>query len=121
MVVNSCITVFHKTIDEQTRLETWQRFNYGTKDNYTVWSHGAKIAKINKGFTDNDNIKIRVPYELNENLDINNFSLEDIIIIDEITSDIESQQDLIGYDILKITSLTNDNFGNNPHIYIGVQ
>ena len=75
MLVNSCMTVFHKGYDAETRLETWTRFNYGSKAKNTVWSHGGVGAKLNKGFSDANSIRIRIPYELNKNLDINNFEL----------------------------------------------
>lgn len=119
MIVNNCMTVFHKGIDKTTRLEKWTRYNYGSKNNYTVWAHGGFGARFQKGFAEANDLKIRIPYDLNDNLDVSNFEIEDIIVLDEITTDINMQSDLDGYDVFKIKSITNDNFGDSPHIYLG--
>ena len=61
---------------------------------------------------------IRLPYDLNE-LDINNFSIGDVIVQGELTQDIATQQDLKNYQVYNITSIKNNNFGNSKHIHIG--
>ena len=111
MITNSKLTIYHKGFNKQTMLETWQRFNY---DN--VWIFGGKGAIINKGYEDSDNITIRIPYD--KNLNIENFSIGDIIVPEKVTLNITSQQDLSSYDVYNITSIINNNFGNNKHIHI---
>ena len=48
-----------------------------------------------------------------------NIAIGDIIVQGTITTDIDTQQDLSSYDIYNITSINNNNFGNNPHIHLG--
>lgn len=114
MLVNSKLTLYHKTINPTTRLEEWTRHNY---DN--VWFFGGKGAGINKGYVDANDCDVRIPYKQNENLDISNFKKGDIIIPLELKKDIQQQQDLKQYDVYNITSITNNTYGVNPHIHLG--
>ena len=115
MITNNKVTIYHKSgLDVATREELWTRYNY---DN--VWFFGGKGAGINKGYTDANNVDIRIPYDQNNNLDISHFSIGDIIIEGKIETDITKQQDLSDYDIYNITSINNNDFGNNQHIHIG--
>ena len=114
MITNSNLTIYHKNgLDTVTRLEKWARHNY---DN--VWFFGGKGAGINKGYDNANDVEIRLPYDKND-LDINDFAIGDIIVQGTLTTDIETQQDLSNYQVYNITSITNNNFGNNPHIHIG--
>lgn len=114
MITNSSLTIYHKELNEETRLETWQRFNYEN-----VWFFGGKGASINKGYDNANDVEIRLPYNKNNNLDINNFSIGDIIVQGTIDLQINTQQDLKDYLIYNITSIQNNNFGNSKHIHIG--
>lgn len=115
MITNSSLTVYHNSgLDVATHLEKWTRYNY---DN--VWFFGGKGAGINKGYDNANDVEIRIPYGQNENLDIGNFSIGDIVIQGTFNIDITTQQDLNEYLIYNITSINNNNFGNNPHIHIG--
>lgn len=114
MLVNSNLTVYHKTLDNKTRLEKWTRYNYEN-----VWWFGDKGASINKGYADANDVEIRIPYESNENLNIENFTIGDILVQGNLVNDIQTQQDLIHSEVYNITSITNNTFGNNPHIHIG--
>lgn len=114
MICNSKLTIYHQDgLDVATHLEKWRRFNY---DN--VWFFGGKGASLNKGYDNANDVEIRLPYHLNE-LDINNFSIGDIIVQGELTQDIATQQDLKNYQVYNITSIKNNNFGNSKHIHIG--
>ncbi len=119
MIVNNPMTHYHKTIDTNTRLEKWIRINYGTKNNPTIWAHGGLGARFNKGFSEANDLQVRIPYSLNPETDINTFEIDDIIIIDEITDDIQTEADLIQYEVYKIRSITDNKFGNNPHVHLG--
>ena len=112
MITNSNLTVYHKILDEETRLEKWVRNNYSN-----VWAFGGKGSSINTGFENANDINVRVPYF--EGLDVKKFAIGDIIVCEELDKDIETQKDLIDYEIYNITSITNNNFGNNPHLHIG--
>lgn len=114
MITNDSITIYHLGFDVATRNETYTRYNY---DN--VWFFGGKGAGINKGYNDANDVQIRIPYNKNKDLDINNFAVGDIIVQGTIDTDIETQQDLSEYTIYNITSINNNNFGNNQHIHIG--
>ncbi len=114
MLTNSSLTVYHKYYDYAERLEKWKRFNYEN-----VWWFGGKGAGINKGYENANDVQIRIPYDMNKNLDFENFSIGDILIQGKIDKDITTQQDLGQESIYNITSLNNNNFGNSPHIHIG--
>jgi hypothetical protein len=92
----------------------WTRYNY---DN--VWFFGGKGAGINKGYDNANDVQIRIPYDLYEDLDATNFKVGDILVQGTLDLDISTQQDLTNYIVYNITSINNNNFGNNPHIHLG--
>ena len=114
MVCNNSVTIYHKGINEETKLETWTRYNY-----YNAWVFGGKGASINKGYNNANSLEIRLPYLVNDNLNINNFAIGDIIVVGIITDNIQTQNDLSNYDIYNIVSIKNNNFGINRHVHIG--
>ena len=114
MITNNSLTVYHRDgLDLSTRLEKWTRYNYEK-----VWFYGGKGAGLNKGYDNANDVQIRIPYDVN-NVDINNFSIGDIVVEGTLTTDISTQDDLKNYNYYNITSLNNNNFGNNPHLHIG--
>lgn len=112
MLTNSSLTIYHKSFDEESRLEKWIRFNYDK-----VWFFGGKGASINKGYVDGNDVQIRIPYDT-PLLDIKNFAIGDIIVQGTINEDIETQEDLSNYLTYNITSINNNNFGIK-HIHLG--
>jgi hypothetical protein len=112
MITNASLTIYHKEYDEETRLDKWKRYNYNK-----VWFFGGKGASINKGYDNANNVDVRIPYD--NNLDVNNIAIGDILVKGTITNEISTQQDLLNYEIYNITSITDNKFGNNPHIHIG--
>ena len=112
MLTNSSLTIYHKSFDENARLEKWIRYNYGK-----VWFFGGKGASINKGYVDGNDVQIRIPYDT-PLLDIKNFSIGDIIVQGTITRDIDTQEELSDYLTYNITSINDNNFGIK-HIHIG--
>lgn len=114
MLTNSKLTVYHKSINYTTKEEEWIRYNY---DN--VWCFKSKAVSVNSGYTNMNDVQVRIPYDINENLNINNFAMGDIIVCQEIVVDITSQNDLNNYEFFNITSIKNNDFGNNPHIHLG--
>ena len=113
MITNASLTIYHKVFDEATRLEKWIKFTYPN-----VWFFGGKGAGINKGYDNANNVDIRIPYDTN-NIDIANIKIGDILIKGTLPQDITTQQDLVNYDVFNVTSINDNNFGNNPHIRIG--
>lgn len=114
MICNSAVTIYHKGFNEETRLEVWQRYVYNN-----VWFYGGKGSGINRGYENANDFDCRIPYDKNENLNINNFAIGDIVVNQVLNIDIETQQDLSEYEIYNIRSINNNNFGNNQHIHIG--
>lgn len=113
MITNNSVTIYHNSgLDLSTRLEQWTRYNYND-----VWFFGGKGAGINKGYDNANDVQIRIPYS--DEIDISNFSIGDIVVEGTLETDIQTQQDLDGYNVYNITSINNNNFGNNPHIHIG--
>lgn len=113
MITNASLTHYHKTIDNETRLEKWIRHNY---DN--VWWFGGKGSSINKGYENANDVDVRIPYNKND-IDISNLAIGDIIIKGTLGIDITTQQDLKNYEVYNITSINDNNFGINQHIHLG--
>ena len=113
MITNAGLTHYHKTIDNEMRLEKWIRYNY---DN--VWWFGGKGSSINKGYENANDVDVRIPYNKND-IDISNLAIGDIMIKGTIDTDISTQQDLRDYEVYNITSINDNNFGINPHIHLG--
>jgi hypothetical protein len=115
MITNSSLTIYHKSgLDLTTHLEKWDRYNYDK-----VWFFGGKGAGINKGYDNANDVQIRIPYDKNSGLNINNFAIGDIIVQGTLDQDINTQQDLDNYMVYNITSINNNNFGINQHIHLG--
>lgn len=114
MITNSKLTIYHASLDTTTRTTKWTRYNY---DN--VWFFGGKGAGINKGYDHANDVQVRIPYGQNTGLNINNFSIGDIIVQGKLETDINTQKDLSSYTIYNITSINNNNFGSNQHVHIG--
>lgn len=112
MITNSSLTIYHKTIDEVTRLEKWERHNYSK-----VWFFGGKGASISKGYDNANDVEIRIPY--GKGISVDNITIGDILVQGTLNVDIETQQDLLNYEVYNVKSINNNNFGNNPHIHIG--
>lgn len=115
MIINNSLTVYHKGLDKNTKLEIWTRFNYSN-----VWFFGGKGAGINKGYDNANDVQVRIPYDQNNGLNIKDFSIGDILVEGALDININTQQDLgDNYNYYNITSINNNNFGNNPHIHLG--
>ena len=114
MLVNSDMTLYHKVLDTETRIEKWERY-YIEK----VWWYGGKGANTQKGYENANDVQIRIPYEMNENLNIANFNVGDIVCKGNIEKTITSQSELNGVEYYNITAINNNTFGNNAHIHLG--
>lgn len=114
MIINSDLTVYHKILDIETRLEKWVRYYY-----QKVWWFGGKGSSLNKGYEKANDVQVRIPYYLNENANISHFAIGDIILQGNIEKEIKTLSELSEYDIYNITSINNNLFGSTPHIHIG--
>ncbi len=113
MITNSSLTVYHKGFDYENHKETWTRYNYEK-----IWWFGGKESSTNKGYENANDVQIRIPYDLNNNLSIVNFEIGDILVQGTLDIDIDRQQDLSDYLVYNITAINNNIFGNNQHIHI---
>lgn len=104
MITNKDITIYHKMLNEQTRLEEYRNFYYPD-----CWVFGGKGASINKGYENANDIEIRIPYSTNEDLNIADFKIGDIIYIGKGVKFVKTQNDLNG-EVYNITSITNNTF-----------
>ena len=114
MLVNSDMTLYHKVLDTETRLEKWERY-YIEK----VWWYGGKGANTQTGYENANDVQIRIPYDMNENLNIANFNIGDIVCKGNRGKTITSQSELNGVEFYNITAISNNTFGNNQHIHLG--
>lgn len=115
MITNSSLTIYHMSgLDPATHSEVWTRYNYDK-----VWFFGGKGASINKGYDNANDVEVRIPYDQNNGLNIEDFAIGDIIVQGTLDINIETQEDLINYSTYNITSINNNNFGNNQHIHLG--
>lgn len=115
MIVNNSVTIYHKNgLDVSTHNTLWARYNYSN-----VWIFSGKGSRVNKGYDSANDLDVRISYGQNANLDIANFSIGDIVVEGTLDQDITRQQDLSNYLVYNITSINDNNFGNNPHIHIG--
>lgn len=114
MLTNNDMTLYHKVLDTETRLEKWER--YYIKN---VWWYGGKGTNTQKGYENANDVQIRIPYEMNENLNIANFNVGDIVCKGNIEKTITSQSELNGVEYYNITAINNNTFGNNAHIHLG--
>ena len=114
MLVNSDMTLYHKVLDAETRLEKWERY-YIEK----VWWYGGKGANTQTGYENANDVQIRIPYDMNENLNIANFNIGDIVCNGNIGKTITRQSELNDVEFYNITAISNNTFGNNQHIHLG--
>lgn len=114
MLTNSSMTLYHKELDENTRLEKWVRHFYEK-----VWWYGGKGTSTQMGYENANDIQIRIPYDNNENLNIDDFSIGDIVCKGNTKKDITTQSELNGVELYNITAITNNEYGNNKHVHLG--
>ena len=115
MITNSSLTVYHMSgIDKTTHKEIWTRHNYEK-----VWFFGGKGAGVNKGYDNANDVQVRIPYSLNEELNIEDFAIGDILVEGTLNLEISTQEDLKDYNVYNITSINNNRFGNSKHIHLG--
>ena len=117
MKTNSSITLYHKRLNEQTRIDEWDRYPI---DN-VMWQ-GGKGASINKGYEKANDISIWIPYNQNQDLESIPFAIGDIIVKDIVKDKITKQSDL-KVDNYNITTHINNDYGSYDmqHIYLGAK
>lgn len=108
MITNSDLTIFHKEIDSNTKLESWTKQYYEK-----VWFFGGRGSSLNKGYENANDVQIRIEHPIKIN-----FSIGDILVKGR-ADNITKQSDLNNYEVYNITSINDNNFGSTPHVHIG--
>lgn len=112
MITNSSLTIYHKYFDKVSKVDKWKR-----QEIKNVWWYGGKGANYNRGLEDTNEVKIRIPKDIN---DTSNLEIEvgDILVKGIIKNEISMQSDLKSYETYNITSIIDNDTGLNKHIHI---
>ena len=113
MITNSSLTIYHKYFDKVSKVDKWKR-----QEVKNVWWYGGKGANYNKGLENANDVKIRIPKDINDlsNLEV---SVGDILVKGEVNKEISMQGDLKEFeDVYNITSIIDNDFGLNKHLHI---
>ena len=111
MIINETITYYHKSLNNTTKLEEWTKTIFDS-----VWVYRRTRAMQDKGYENSNNINVRIPMKFIKDVEI--FSIGDIVAIGK-QNDIIKQTDLKNIEFYNVTDIHINNFGNNPHIYLG--
>ena len=104
------ITICHKGLDPVTRLETWTKSYY-----YNCWWYEVQGATVRDGYEANNRVEVRIPYDKNAN--ITDISIGDILYRGKLENAVTSQNNVPN--AFNITSITDNKFGNEPHLHLG--
>ena len=110
MIYNSDLTIYHKSLDEKTKLEKWTRYNYRN-----IWWFSGNNASASKGYEESNNVEIRIPYNLVKEEEVIDFG--DIFVKGYIEKDITKQSDL-DVELYNIVGIKKNKFGKRPHIHL---
>ena len=106
------ITICHKWLDTNTRLETWTKHYYKN-----CWWFDVGGSVTNKGYQTNNTVTVRIPYKENKDAQITDISIGDILYRGKLEKTINSQADVPN--AYNITAIANNTFGKEPHIRLG--
>ena len=112
MITNSSLTIYHKYFDKITKVDKWKR-----QEVKNIWWYGGKGANYNKGLENANEVKIRIPKDIN---DLNNLEIDvgDILVKGIVKKEISVQSDLKDYETYNIVSIIDNDFGFNKHFHI---
>ena len=112
MITNSSLTIYHKYFDKVSKVDKWKR-----QEIKNVWWYGGKGANYNRGLEDVNEVKIRIPKDINDLSDLE-VEIGDILVKDIIDKEISMQSDLKDYETYNIVSIIDNDFGLNKHLHI---
>lgn len=112
MITNSSLTIYHKYFDKVSKVDKWKR-----QEIKNVWWYGGKGANYNKGLENANEVKIRIPKDINDLSDLE-VEIGDILVKDIIDKEISMQSDLKDYETYNIVSIIDNDFGLNKHFHI---
>lgn len=110
------ITVYHYVYDEKNQTD-----KYEIKHFYNVSWQGGKGASIDKGYKEANDLKLRIFYKDNSNLNIDDFYIGDFIVQGITNKQIKKQSEI--KDTYNITSKVEHKRGSihTNHISIGAK
>ena len=111
MITNKSITYYHRVMNLSTKLPSWQKIYFEN-----VWLFGGKGSSINAGYENANDVNVRIPMQDIEDKRI--FQVGDIIAVGK-QGNIQKQSDLNGKEFYNVTSITINEYGNNPHVHLG--
>lgn len=111
MITNTEITVYHKVLNQTTRLEEWVKYYYDH-----CWWFDSNGTVTNKGYENANLVDIRIPYDINPSLDVSDFSIGDIVCRGIVEANAET---VLTQEHYNITMINNNTFGTQQHIHIG--
>jgi hypothetical protein len=110
------ITLYHYIFDEETQTEKYEKSYF-----YNVSWDGGKGASINKGYTEANDITIRIFHKDNLNLKESNFSIGDFFVAGICNKEITMKSELKDtYNITTIIPRIRGSIATN-HIQIGAK
>lgn len=112
MITNSSLTIYHKYFDKVSKVDKWKR-----QEVKNIWWYGGKGANYNKGLENANEVKIRIPKDINDLSDLE-VEIGDILVKDIIDKEISIQSDLKDYETYNVTSIIDNDHGINKHIHI---
>lgn len=112
MITNSSLTIYHKYFDKVSKVDKWKR-----QEIKNIWWYGGKGANYNKGLENANEVKIRIPKDINDLSDLE-VEIGDILVKDIIDKEISIQSDLKDYETYNIVSIIDNDFGLNKHFHI---
>lgn len=111
MITNADLTIYH--YDKKSKDSKWVK-----KGPYKVWWYGGKGASYNKGLENANDVKIRIPKDINDISSLK-VSVGDILVKGIVNKEILVQSDLKEYeDIYNVISFVDNNYGINKHLHI---
>ena len=112
MITNSSLTIYHKYFDKVSKVDKWKR-----QEVKNIWWYGGKGANYNRGLEDANEVKIRIPKDINDLSDLE-VEIGDILVKGIINKEISIQSDLKDYETYNVTSIIDNNTGLSKHIHI---
>ena len=113
MICNSSVTIYHKILDDKTRLEKWEKQSFKN-----VWFFSKQKTTIKNGYSDSNEFDCRIPYDRN-NINKLKIDIGDIIVEGITNLEINHQSELNNYKFYNITSITDNKTGLSQHLHLG--
>ena len=106
MLINTDVTVYNRTYNSKSGLDTWNRVYVPE----AWWYKNEKASITTEGLKSADVYTIRIP-------DVGvMLKKDDYVVRGDCGVEMETVKDLEGFEKTRITSVNYNTFGDNPHI-----